>query len=61
MVAIGMSLMPLKVIERKVCLWAKVLSGLSMDLGPKKSTHLKKGGVKRNKGLYEGERWRCAL
>jgi len=35
-VAIGMSLMPLKVIEREVCLWARVLSRLSKDLGPKR-------------------------
>jgi hypothetical protein len=24
------------------------------------SKHLKEGGVKENKGLYEGGRWRCA-
>jgi hypothetical protein len=35
MVAIGMSLMPPKVIRREVYLWVRGLFGLSKDLGPK--------------------------
>jgi hypothetical protein len=39
----------------------KILHGYQRILDPKKSKHFMEGRVKRNKGLYEGGRWRCAL
>jgi hypothetical protein len=59
-----MNPMPLKVIGKEACLWAKGLLGLSKDLGPKKhpniwrrkesketreSMKVKKGGVQHNR------------
>jgi hypothetical protein len=40
MVDIGMKPMPPKVIGRKTYLWAKGLSGLSKDLGPKRCSNI---------------------
>jgi hypothetical protein len=55
MVDVDMNLMPLKVIGREACLW--VIKGYWTH---KVSKHLKEGRVKRNKGHYEGGRWRYA-
>jgi hypothetical protein len=49
-----MNPMPLKVIWRKACLWAKNPSRLSKDLRPNKEI-----GVERNKGIYEGGEGKC--
>ncbi len=40
MVAIGMSLMPLKDIGKKICLQVKGPFGLSKDLGPKRHLNI---------------------
>jgi hypothetical protein len=58
MVDVDMNPTPLKVIGREVCLRARGPYRLLNDLEPK---HLKEGKIKRNKGLCEGGRWRCAL
>jgi hypothetical protein len=42
MVAIGMSLMLLKVIKKEVCLHARGPSKLSKDLGPKRRPNIQK-------------------
>jgi len=44
MVDVGMSPMPLKVIERKTCLRVRGPSRLSMDLGPQRHPNIKKEG-----------------
>jgi hypothetical protein len=42
MVFVDLSSMPLKVIEREACLWARGPFGLSKDLGPKRRPNTSK-------------------
>jgi hypothetical protein len=61
MVHVDMSLMPPKVIGGRLVYELKVILGYQRILDPKGIQTFMEGGVKRNKGFYEGGRWRCAL
>jgi hypothetical protein len=57
MVAIDMSLIPLKVIKINICLWAKGPYGLSKDLGPKRCLNIwKKEKSKKMRGFMKVEK-----
>jgi len=59
MVAVDMSLMPSKVIGKKVYLCARGLFRLSKDFGQKAFKHLKDGKVKKSDEFYEGRKMKC--
>jgi len=58
MVDVDMNMMPPRIIGREACYRLEVFQGSPRT--QKACKHLKEGGVKGNKGIYEGEKRRCA-
>jgi hypothetical protein len=54
MLDVNMKPMQLKIIEKKIIYGLKAFKAIKGPRTQEASKHLKKGGVKGNKGIYEG-------
>jgi len=58
---VGMNSMRLKVIGKIDCLWVRSLLGYQRTLDPRDVQTHERTKSQKNKGVYEGEKGKCAL